>query len=86
MLQPQDRDELSKGVVKNDRLDAAALCQRLDRYERGNKKAFRMTTSFKGTDRPCSHQLEKISSPLFLNSCPHGRLYLRYNDQLAGLV
>ncbi len=24
--------------------------------------------------------------PLFLNSCPHGRLYLRYNDQLAGLV
>jgi len=25
--------------VKNDRLDAAALCQRLDRYERGNKNA-----------------------------------------------
>jgi hypothetical protein len=26
--------------VKSDRLDAAALCQRLDRYERRNKKAF----------------------------------------------
>jgi hypothetical protein len=36
---PQDWDERGKGV-KNDRLDAEALCQRLDRYERGNKKAF----------------------------------------------
>ena len=36
---PQDWDERGKGV-KNDRLDASALCQRLDRYERGNKKAF----------------------------------------------
>ena len=26
--------------MKSDRLDAAALCQRLDRYERGNKSAF----------------------------------------------
>ena len=26
--------------MKNDRLDAAALCQRLECYERGNKKAF----------------------------------------------
>ena len=39
VVQPQDWDERGKGV-KNDRLDAAALCQRLDRYERGNKKAF----------------------------------------------
>jgi transposase len=38
-VQPQNWDELGKGV-KNDRLDAAALCQRLDRYELGNKKAF----------------------------------------------
>jgi hypothetical protein len=39
VVQPQDWDERGKGV-KNDRLDAAALCQRLDRFERGNKKAF----------------------------------------------
>jgi hypothetical protein len=39
LVQPQDWEECGKGV-KNDRLDAAALCQRLDRYERGNKKAF----------------------------------------------
>jgi transposase len=39
VVQPQDWDERGKWV-KNDRLDAAALCQRLDRYERGNKKAF----------------------------------------------
>ena len=38
VVQPQDWDERGKGV-KNDRLDAAELCQRLDRYERGNKNA-----------------------------------------------
>jgi hypothetical protein len=37
VVQPQDSDERGKGA-KNDRLDAAALCQRLDRYERGNKR------------------------------------------------
>jgi transposase len=37
VVQPQDWDERGKGV-KNDRLDAAALCQRLDGYERGNKR------------------------------------------------
>ncbi len=39
VVQHQNWDERGKGV-KTDRLDAAALCQRLDRYERGNKKAF----------------------------------------------
>jgi len=39
VAQSQDWGERGKGV-KNCRLDAAALCQRLDRYERGNKKAF----------------------------------------------
>jgi transposase len=39
VVQPQDWDERGKGV-KNDRLDALALCQRLDRYVRGNRKAF----------------------------------------------
>ncbi len=38
-LQPQNWDVLGKGV-KHDRLDAAAVCQRLDRYELGDKKAF----------------------------------------------
>jgi len=32
VVQPQDWDERGKGV-KNDRLDAAALCQRLDCFE-----------------------------------------------------
>ena len=39
VVQPQDWDDRGKGV-KNDRLDALALCQRLDRYVRGNQKAF----------------------------------------------
>lgn len=39
MVQPQNWNERGKGV-KNDRLDAAALRERLDRCERGNKKAF----------------------------------------------
>jgi hypothetical protein len=39
VVQPQDVDERGK-AVKNVRLDAAAMCQRLDRFERGNKKAF----------------------------------------------
>lgn len=28
--------------MKTDRIDALALCQRLDRYVRGNRKAFRV--------------------------------------------
>jgi len=39
VVQPQDWDDLGKGV-KTDRKDAQALCQRLDRYVRGNRKAF----------------------------------------------
>ena len=39
VVQPQDWDERGKGV-KNDRIDAQALCQRLDRYVRGNRKTF----------------------------------------------
>jgi transposase len=39
VVQPQDWDDRGKGF-KRDRLDALALCQRLDRYVRGNKKAF----------------------------------------------
>jgi len=45
--------------VKNDRLDAAALCQRLDRYERGNKKAFspvRIATVDEERERAMSRQ------------------------------
>jgi hypothetical protein len=34
---PQDWNERGKGV-KNDRLDAKALCQRLDRYSVGTKR------------------------------------------------
>lgn len=39
VVQPQDWDERGKGV-KTDKIDALALCQRLDRYVRGNRKAF----------------------------------------------
>jgi transposase len=39
VVQPQDWDDLGKGV-KTDSNDAYALCQRLDRYVRGNRKAF----------------------------------------------
>ena len=38
VVQPQDWDERGKGV-KTDTIDALALCQRLDRYVRGNRKA-----------------------------------------------
>jgi len=34
VVQPQDRDERGKGV-KTDRIDALALCRRLNRYVRG---------------------------------------------------
>ena len=39
VVRPQKWDELGKGV-KTDRTDALALVQRLDRYVRGNHKAF----------------------------------------------
>ena len=58
VVQPQDWDERGKGV-KNDRLDAAALCQRLDRYERGHKKAFstvRIPTVDEERERAMSRQ------------------------------
>ncbi len=47
---PPGLDERGKGV-KNDRLDAAALCQRLDRYERGNHKAFSVVVFRRWTKR-----------------------------------
>ena len=45
--------------MNNDRLDAAALCQHLDRYERGNKKAFstvRIPTVDEERERAMSRQ------------------------------
>jgi transposase len=62
VVQPQDCDERGKGV-KNDRLDAAALCQRLDRYERGNKKAFstvRIPTVDEERERAMSRQRQQL--------------------------
>jgi len=58
VVQSLDWDERGKGV-KNDWLDAAALCQRLDRNERGNKKAFstvRIATVEKERKRPMNWQ------------------------------
>ena len=49
--------------MKNDRLDAAALCQRLDRYERGNKKAFsvvRIPTVDEERERAMSRQRQQL--------------------------
>jgi len=62
VVQPQNWDELGKGV-KNDRLDAAALCQRLDRYELGNKKAFstvRIPTVNEERERAMSRQRQQL--------------------------
>jgi transposase len=62
VVQPQDWDERGKGV-KNDRLDAAALCQRLDRYERGNKKAFsvvRIPTVDEERERAITRQRQQL--------------------------
>jgi len=62
VVQPQDWDEQGKGV-KNDRLDALALCQRLDRFTRGNRKAFsivRVPTPDEERERALSRQRQQI--------------------------
>jgi len=62
VVQPQDWDERGKGV-KNDRLDAAALCQRLDRYQRGNTKAFstvRVPSEDQERERAISRQRQQL--------------------------
>ncbi len=61
VVQPQDWDERGKGV-ENDRLDAVALCQRLDRYERG-KKAFstvRIPTVDEERERAMSRERQQL--------------------------
>jgi transposase len=62
LVQPQDWDERGKGV-KNDRIDAQSLCQRLDRYVRGNRKAFsvvRVPTAEKERERAISRQRQQL--------------------------
>jgi len=62
VVQPQDWDERGKGV-KNDRLDAMALCQRLDRFTRGNRKAFslvRVPSEDEERDRAFTRQRQQI--------------------------
>lgn len=62
MVQPQDWDERGKGG-KNDRLDALALCQRLDRYVRGNGKAFsvvRVLSEEEERERALSRQRQQV--------------------------
>jgi len=62
VVQPQDWDERGKGV-KNDRIDALALCQRLDRYVRGNRKAFsvvRVPTAEEERERAISRQRQQL--------------------------
>lgn len=55
VVQPQDWDERGKGV-KTDRIDALALCQRLDRYVRGNRKAFSVVRVPSEEERAISRQ------------------------------
>lgn len=60
--QPQDWDERGKGV-KTDRIDALALCQRLDRYVRGNRKAFsvvRVPSEEEERERALSRQRQQL--------------------------
>jgi transposase len=62
VVQPQDRDERGKGV-KNNRIDAQALCQRLDRYVRGNRKAFsvvRVPNAEEERERAISRQRQQL--------------------------
>jgi transposase len=62
VVQPQDWDDRGKGV-KNDRLDALALCQRLDRYVRGNQKAFsvvRVPSEEEERERAMSRQRQQL--------------------------
>lgn len=62
VVQPQDWDDRGKGV-KNDRLDALALCQRLDRFTRGNRKAFsivRVPTPDEERERALTRQRQQI--------------------------
>lgn len=62
VVQPQDWDERGTGV-KNDRLDALALCQRLDRFTRGNRKAFsvvRVPTEEEERERAFTRQRQQI--------------------------
>ncbi len=62
VVQPQDWDERGKGV-KTDRIDALALCQRLDRYTRGNLKAFsivRVPTEDEERERAFTRQRGQI--------------------------
>ena len=49
--------------MKNDRLDALALCQRLDRFTRGNRKAFsivRVPSEDEERDRAFTRQRQQI--------------------------
>ena len=62
VVQPQIWDERSKGV-KTDKLDALALCQRLDRFVRGNRKAFsivRVPTEAEERERAFSRQRQQL--------------------------
>ena len=62
VVQPQVWDERHKGV-KTDRLDALALCQRLDRFVRGNRKAFsivRVPTEAEERERTLSRQRQQL--------------------------
>ncbi len=62
VVQPQDWDERGKRV-KTDRIDALALCQRLDRYVRGNRKAFsvvRVPSEEEERERTLSRQRQQL--------------------------
>jgi transposase len=62
VVQPQNWDERGKGV-KNDRIDALALCQRLDRFVLGNRKAFsivRVPSEEEERERAFSRQRQQL--------------------------
>ena len=62
VIRPQNWDELGKGV-KTDKTDALALCQRLDRYVQGNRKALavvRVPTPEEEAARWPSRQREQL--------------------------
>ena len=60
------------------------MCLCLCCYAREQTKVSELGATL--ADVCCSNRAPQDGPPLFLNSCPHGRLELRYKDQLAGLV
>lgn len=83
---PQDWDERNKRV-KTDRLDALALCQRLDRYVAGNRRAFavvRAPSLEQEVHRSRVRQREAFKRELNRTAARGRSLLLNYGVRVSG--